>query len=97
MLHLHTMQTNLPIFKQKEFSCRRRYSDFEWLKLELERDGKIVVPPLPSKAISRQVSFWAKDDGIFEPEFIERRRRGLEEFINKCVCVSVKCTSGPFG
>lgn len=77
------MRTNLPIFKHKEYSCRRRYSDFEWLKLELERDGKIVVPPLPSKAISRQVAFWSKDDGIFDDAFIEKRRQGLEEFINK--------------
>ena len=51
--------------------------------MELERDGKIVVPPLPSKAIGRQVSFWAKDDGIFDQAFIEKRRQGLEDFINK--------------
>eukprot|EP00123_Amoebidium_parasiticum_P000970 comp11931_c0_seq1/m.6596 comp11931_c0_seq1/g.6596 ORF comp11931_c0_seq1/g.6596 comp11931_c0_seq1/m.6596 type:complete len:160 (-) comp11931_c0_seq1:256-735(-) len=77
------MRTNIPIFKLKEFTCRRRFSDFEWLKLELERDGKIVVPPLPSKAITRQMKIWSKDDGIFEENFIEERRRGLEEFINK--------------
>eukprot|EP00123_Amoebidium_parasiticum_P017299 comp23794_c1_seq1/m.41306 comp23794_c1_seq1/g.41306 ORF comp23794_c1_seq1/g.41306 comp23794_c1_seq1/m.41306 type:complete len:161 (-) comp23794_c1_seq1:82-564(-) len=76
-------RTNLPIFKNKEFVCRRRFSDFEWLKLELERDGKIVVPQLPSKAISKQMSFWAKDDGIFDEAFVERRMHALEEFINK--------------
>lgn len=59
--------------------------------MELERDGKIVVPSLPTKAISRQVAFWAKDDGIFETEFIEDRRQGLEDFINKCVCMCVCC------
>lgn len=26
------MRTNLPVFKLKEFKCRRRYSDFDWLK-----------------------------------------------------------------
>nr|KAF6287387.1 sorting nexin 12 [Pipistrellus kuhlii] len=34
------MRTNLPIFKLKESCVRRRYSDFEWLKNELERDSK---------------------------------------------------------
>ncbi|KAH9392202.1 Sorting nexin-12 [Tyrophagus putrescentiae] len=57
------MRSNLPIFKLKESIVRRRYSDFEWLRNELERDSKIV--------------------GIFEEEFIEERKRGLEQFINK--------------
>ncbi|CAL1544713.1 unnamed protein product [Lymnaea stagnalis] len=76
------MKTNLPVFKLKESSVRRRYSDFEWLRNELERDSKIVVPPLPGKALKRQLPFRG-DDGIFEDEFIEERRKGLEQFINK--------------
>jgi sorting nexin-3/12 len=43
------MKTNLPVFKLKDSSVRRRYSDFEWLRNELERDSKIVVPPLPGE------------------------------------------------
>ena len=35
------LQTNLPVFKIKESSVRRRYSDFEWLRSELERDSKV--------------------------------------------------------
>ncbi|KAL5235969.1 hypothetical protein ACI65C_003379 [Semiaphis heraclei] len=42
----------------------------------------IVVPPLPGKAWKRQMPF-RNDDGIFEEEFIEERRKGLEVFINK--------------
>lgn len=90
---------------------RRRYSDFEWLRNELERDSKvsiifnafthtlllldnfkhrnfniflfqIVVPPLPGKAWKRQMPFRG-DDGIFEEDFIEDRRKGLEVFVNK--------------
>lgn len=34
-------QTNLPIFKLKDSCVKRRYSDFEWLKSELERDSKV--------------------------------------------------------
>ena len=79
-----SLQSNLPIFKLKESSVvRRRYSDFEWLRSELERDSKIVVPPLPGKAWKRQMPF-RSDEGLYEEEFIEdRRRKGLEQFVNK--------------
>ncbi|XP_061754681.1 sorting nexin-12 isoform X8 [Nerophis ophidion] len=76
------MRTNLPIFKLKDSCVTRRYSDFEWLKKELERDSKIVVPPLPGKALKRQLPF-RSDEGLFEDSFIEERRSGLEQFINK--------------
>jgi sorting nexin-3/12 len=76
------MRSNLPVFKLKESSVRRRYSDFEWLRSELERDSKIVVPSLPGKAWKRQMPF-RNDEGIFEEDFIEERRKGLEQFINK--------------
>lgn len=76
------MKTNLPIFKLKESTVTRRYSDFEWLKTELERDSKIVVPALPGKALKRQLPFRG-DEGIFDEDFIDERRRGLEAFINR--------------
>ncbi|KAM3861350.1 sorting nexin-3 isoform 2-T2 [Diretmus argenteus] len=77
-----TYETNLPIFKLKESRVRRRYSDFEWLRAELERESKVVVPPLPGKALIRQLPFRG-DDGIFDDSFIEERRHGLEQFLNK--------------
>ncbi|XP_078492855.1 sorting nexin-12-like [Ciona intestinalis] len=76
------VQTNLPVFKHKESSVRRRYSDFEWLTSELERDSKIVVPPLPGKALKMQLPF-RKDEGLYDDAFIEERRKGLESFINR--------------
>lgn len=76
------MRSNLPVFKLKNSSVRRRYSDFEWLKAELERDSKIVVPQLPGKALKRMLPFRG-DDGIFEEDFIEERRQGLEAFVNR--------------
>ncbi|XP_065175083.1 sorting nexin-12-like isoform X1 [Sycon ciliatum] len=75
-------QTNLPIFILKESTVRRRYSDFEWLRSELERDSKILVPALPGKALKRLLPF-RSDDGIFEDDFIEERRGALEIFVNK--------------
>ncbi|XP_062309698.1 sorting nexin-12 isoform X1 [Osmerus eperlanus] len=86
------MRTNLPIFKLKDSCVRRRYSDFEWLKNELERDSKIVVPPLPGKALKRQLPFRG-DEGIFEESFIEERRLGLEQFINRCLWTQARAVS----
>jgi hypothetical protein len=43
---------------------------------------QIVVPPLPSKALKRQLPF-RSDDGIYEETFIEERRSNLEAFVNK--------------
>ena len=36
------------------------------------------MPALPGKAFVKQLPFIASDDGIFEPEFVEERRLGLE-------------------
>ena len=41
-----------------------------------------MVPSLPGKAMTRLLPFRA-DDGIFDPGFIEDRRKGLEAFVNK--------------
>ena len=41
-----------------------------------------MVPPLPSKAWKRQLPF-RQDEGLFEDEFIDERRKHLETFINK--------------
>ena len=76
------MRTNLPVFRLKEISVRRRYSDFEWLRNEIKKSVQINVPHLPGKAIFKQFPLLSADDGIFEDEFIEERRCGLEEFIN---------------
>lgn len=60
---------------------------------------QIVVPPLPGKALKRQLPFRG-DEGIFEESFIEERRVGLEQFINRSVFVPWQtekkntCTAG---
>eukprot|EP00090_Calanus_glacialis_P035930 TRINITY_DN61277_c0_g1_i1.p1 TRINITY_DN61277_c0_g1~~TRINITY_DN61277_c0_g1_i1.p1 ORF type:complete len:162 (+),score=32.20 TRINITY_DN61277_c0_g1_i1:129-614(+) len=77
------MRTNMPVFKMKESSVRRRYSDFKWLRDEVSRTVQIMMPALPGKAFVKQLPFINNDDGIFEVEFVDERRRGLEEFINK--------------
>ncbi|KAG7274887.1 hypothetical protein CRUP_014672 [Coryphaenoides rupestris] len=84
------LKTNLPIFKLKESRVRRRYSDFEWLRAELERESKVVVPPLPGKALARQLPFRG-DDGIFDDSFIEERRQGLEQVAGHPLSQNERC------
>ncbi|KAI9305589.1 sorting nexin-3 [Cunninghamella echinulata] len=65
-------RTNLPVFKAKYSSVRRRYSDFEWLKATLEKENpKVTIPPLPGKVFTNR----------FDDNVIGQRRLGLEIFL----------------
>ncbi|KAI8340084.1 Phox homologous domain-containing protein [Chlamydoabsidia padenii] len=65
-------RTNLPTFKSRQSSVRRRYSDFEWLKDYLDREtSRVTIPPLPGKIFTNR----------FEDHIIEQRREGLERFL----------------
>lgn len=63
-----------------------------WIMLNLYHPSvdhwhsQIVVPALPGKALKRQLPF-RPDEGLFEESFIEERRVGLEQFINRSVDV----------
>ncbi|KAJ3052202.1 Sorting nexin-3 [Rhizophlyctis rosea] len=66
-------RTNIPAFKLKQSSVRRRYSDFEWFRDALEREStRVNIPALPPK-----VFFTNR----FSDEVIEQRRAGLERFL----------------
>ncbi|KAF9925842.1 hypothetical protein BGZ67_008418 [Mortierella alpina] len=57
-------------------TVERRYSQFEWLyERLLNKFGALVFPLLPEKQYA----------GRFSEEFIERRRRALERFLNRLV------------
>ena len=61
------------MFDFDKFSVIRRFSDFTWLKEQLEAHYPgVIVPPLPEKLLV----------GRFSDEFVESRRRGLEKFLN---------------
>ncbi|KAJ2662011.1 Sorting nexin-3 [Coemansia sp. RSA 1200] len=65
-------RTNIPIFKLKTSSVRRRYSDFEWLRDMLEREtARVTIPPLPGKVFTNR----------FADDVIESRREGLQRFM----------------
>lgn len=65
-------QTNIPAFKLKASSVRRRYSDFECFRDILERETtRVTIPALPGKVFTNR----------FSDEVIEHRREGLERFL----------------
>ncbi|KAH8924186.1 Phox-like protein [Atractiella rhizophila] len=65
-------RTNIPAFRVKYSSVRRRYSDFEAFRDILEREStRVNIPPLPGKVFTNR----------FTDEVIESRREGLERFL----------------
>lgn len=55
------------------FSVKRRYSDFEWLReIFSEQFPNLIIPPIPLKNFSDR----------FNEEFIEKRKRYLQKFIH---------------
>jgi len=66
-------RTNIPAFKLRHSSVRRRYSDFEAFRDILEREStRVNIPPLPGKVFTNR----------FSEEVIEGRREGLERFLS---------------
>jgi len=66
------MVTNIPAFKLKQSSVRRRYSDFEHFRDMLERESaRVTIPPLPGKVFTNR----------FSDDVIEHRREGLQSFL----------------
>ncbi|KAJ9582918.1 hypothetical protein L9F63_022742, partial [Diploptera punctata] len=61
-------------------SLWRRYSEFELLRTYLEVTYPyVVLPPLPEKKIMYAWQKVASD--TFDPDFVDRRRAGLENFL----------------
>ncbi len=64
-------RTNIPAFKLRYSSVRRRYSDFEYFRDILEREStRVNIPPLPGKVFTNR----------FTDDVIESRRRGWRGF-----------------
>lgn len=67
-------RTNIPAFRFRSSSVRRRYSDFESFRAALlAYSSQVVIPKLPGKIYLSKNRF---DDAE-----IEERRRGLERFL----------------
>ncbi|GAM23058.1 hypothetical protein SAMD00019534_062330, partial [Acytostelium subglobosum LB1] len=83
--YMITTNTTFPEYSEREFTVRRRYKEFvnlrETLKQKLSEKPKAIkfgeLCPLPGNNLSSLFG-----QGRFEPEFIEERRKGLEQFLN---------------
>ncbi|KAM9112610.1 sorting nexin-11 isoform 1-T2 [Pangshura tecta] len=71
------LHTNSKAFTAKTSCVRRRYREFVWLRKQLQKNaGLVPVPELPGKS-----TFFAGSTD----EFIEKRRQGLQQFLEKVV------------
>ncbi|XP_066521705.1 sorting nexin-11 isoform X2 [Hoplias malabaricus] len=74
------LHTNSKAFTAKTSCVRRRYSEFVWLKRKLQKNaGLVPVPDLPGKALFT----------FNNTDFIEKRRKGLQSFLDKVVHMTV--------
>ena len=62
---------------QEKDVIKRRYSDFEWLYLELKHKySKCIIPPIPKKNYKAKIGF---ESEVFQ----NKRLKGLQFFMDK--------------
>ncbi|XP_048416894.1 sorting nexin-11-like isoform X1 [Stegostoma tigrinum] len=75
------LYTNSKAFTVKTSCVRRRYREFVWLRRQLQKNaGLVPLPELPGKKPFFQVN---------DIESIERRRQGLQQFLEKVLHTTV--------
>ncbi|XP_015272901.1 PREDICTED: sorting nexin-30, partial [Gekko japonicus] len=73
-----TTKTTRAEFDLPEYSMRRRYQDFDWLRNKLEESQPThLIPPLPEKFVVKGVV------DRFSEEFVETRRKALDKFLKR--------------
>ncbi|XP_041342276.1 sorting nexin-30 isoform X1 [Pyrgilauda ruficollis] len=73
-----TTKTTRAEFDLPEYSVRRRYQDFDWLRNKLEESQPThLIPPLPEKFVVKGVV------DRFSEEFVETRRKALDKFLKR--------------
>ncbi|KJE90457.1 sorting nexin 7 [Capsaspora owczarzaki ATCC 30864] len=77
-------------FQSNSFYVRRRYQDFLWLHTRLqELMPHVVVPPLPEKQVMKRLA-------RFDPDFLEKRRLGLQKFLDRVATHSILSSNTEF-
>ncbi|KAI5100163.1 sorting nexin 1 [Silurus meridionalis] len=88
MAYRVSTQTTLPMFRSKQFTVRRRFSDFlglyEKLSEKHAQNGHIVPPP-PEKSILGMTKVKVGKEDQSSAEFVERRRAALERYVQRLV------------
>lgn len=86
--HVSTMETYITYrvctkttrteFDLPEYSVRRRYQDFDWLRNKLEESQPThLIPPLPEKFVMKGVV------DRFSEEFVDTRKKALDKFLKR--------------
>ncbi|XP_053703142.1 sorting nexin-30 isoform X1 [Synchiropus splendidus] len=86
--HVSTMETYITYrvstkttrveFDLPEYCVRRRYQDFDWLRIKLEDSQPThLVPPLPEKFVMKGVV------DRFSEDFVETRMKALDKFLKR--------------
>ncbi|CAG04895.1 unnamed protein product, partial [Tetraodon nigroviridis] len=86
--HVSTMETYITYrvstkttrieFDLPQYSVRRRYQDFDWLRIKLEDSQPThLVPPLPEKFVMKGVV------DRFSEDFVETRMKALDKFLKR--------------
>ncbi|XP_040053627.2 sorting nexin-30 [Gasterosteus aculeatus] len=86
--HVSTMETYITYrvstktsrveFDLPEYCVRRRYQDFDWLRMKLEDSQPThLIPPLPEKFVMKGVV------DRFSEEFVETRMKALDKFLKR--------------
>ncbi|XP_058012053.1 sorting nexin-1 [Ahaetulla prasina] len=81
-------QTTLPMFRNQQFSVKRRFSDFLGLYeklLEKHAQHGIIVPPPPEKSLIGMTKVKVGKEDSSSTEFLEKRRAALERYIQRTV------------
>ncbi|NXC45839.1 SNX1 protein, partial [Penelope pileata] len=81
-------QTSMPMFRSKQFSVKRRFSDFLGLYEKLSEkhaQNGFIVPPPPEKSLIGMTKVKVGKEDSSSAEFLEKRRAALERYLQRVV------------
>ncbi|XP_017292501.1 sorting nexin-1a [Kryptolebias marmoratus] len=88
MAYKVSTETTLPMFRNKTFTVKRRFSDFLGLYEKLsEKHGPngLIVPPPPEKNLLGMTKMKVGKEDSSSADFLERRRGALERYLQRVV------------
>ncbi|KAF2985692.1 hypothetical protein EK904_003126, partial [Melospiza melodia maxima] len=81
-------KTSMPMFRSKQFSVKRRFSDFLGLYEKLSEkhaQNGFIVPPPPEKSLIGMTKVKVGKEDSSSAEFLEKRRAALERYLRRVV------------
>ncbi|XP_042616377.1 sorting nexin-1-like isoform X1 [Cyprinus carpio] len=81
-------RTTLPMFPNKMFSVRRRFSDFLGLYEKISAKHSLlgcIIPPPPQKSVVGMTKVKVGKEDSSSAEFVEKRRAALERYLQRVV------------